>query len=309
MTLVKERYKSVAGLLAAGDNVIDAVIMEDNFTLDAILAKLRTLEPDIIYLAVVDAKNKVVSSFDTVLVGKTFKAPAGHKVLGNEPILVGESNSGNIKQLHYALPIQSSGQKIAALYLTAKANPSLVLGQSAPIETKKSPLVLIVGGIFALLVGLITFAASGSMKGAILNKLVEEQQHLFSPKIAQLKKDQERTQDEIDELAKHKADLDTEVAAAQMTVVNAKKEYEAIMQQIAQHPITQSVEKLKAAEGELVRRLEAMKAELTKAAKDLETAKTEKETLVKSLDADRQEEKALHDRLDLIKKKILRLEG
>jgi len=309
MSLLKDRYKSVAQIVATSDNIIDAVIMKDNFTLNRVLGKVKQIESDVLYISIVDDDNTVLGSFDTLLVGKAYKGPAGLKMLGAEPILIQESSSGNIKQLNYAVPVLSSAKKIAALYLQAKATPSLVTTRSAPVNTAKSPLIVGVGAVFALLVSFVMVAVAGSMKEAVLDKLVSEQQHLFSPKIAQLKKDEEQLETDIDNLEKRKSDLDTEAAAAQMTVVNAKKEYETVMQQIAQHPITKSVEKLKAAEADLIKRLEQMKAEGGKAGKELELVKTQHETTRKSLESDRQEEKALHDRLDLIKKKILRLEG
>ncbi len=309
LTLIKDRYRSITQIVAASDNLIDAVIMEDNFTLNRVLAQIKRIESDVLYASVVGKDNTILGSLDTLLAGKAYKAPAGLKTLGDEPFLIQESASGNIKQLHFAVPVVSSGKKIAALYLQAKAAPPLATTRSAPVNAPKSPLILGLGVVFAFMVSFVVVAVAGSMKGAVLDKLVNEQQHLFSPKIAQLKKEEEQLKTDVDNLIKRKSDLDTEAAAAQITVVNAKKEYEVVMQQIAQHPITQSVEKLKTAEADLIKRLEQMKAEGGKAAKELELAKAQHETIRKSLESERQEEKALHDRLDLIKKKILRLEG
>lgn len=309
LSLVKDRYQSIAKMLASYDLVIDGILMEDQITLDAILAKIKKNESDLTYVNITNPGNDVIASLDTLLSGKKFTGQPGLKPLTNEPILIQETSASAVKQLHYSLPILSAGKKIANLYLGTKVNLNLPTMRTTQVKTKKSPLTLGVGAAFAVVLSLIVLAMTGSFKSRVLDQLVEKQEHLFSPKIAALKKEEENLKSEVDKLDKQKNDLVTEITAAQMTVDNLKGEYETVRQQIEQNPVTQSIEKLKAVETEVLKRLEGLKSEHEHMSKEIEIEKVQYNEVLKTLEAERLEEKALHDRLDLIKKKILRLEG
>jgi len=164
-TLIKDRYRSIAQILASSDQIIDAIVMEDNFSLNAFLKKIGNLEPDLLYINITDPANNIVGSLDTMSIGEKYKRPTNLKPLTNEPILIQESSSNNMKQLHYALPVLSSGQKIASLYLGAKASVSLALAQTEPVKVPKSRLVLVVGLAFAVIVSLLMVAVAGAIKG------------------------------------------------------------------------------------------------------------------------------------------------
>ncbi len=309
LNLLKERHLSIARLLSASGYILDAILMEDNFALNGQIKKVYQLEPDIVYLNITDPGHKIVGSLDSTLMNKDYKGPPKLKPLTNEPVLIQETETDNIKQLHYALPITMAGKKVAALYIGFKTNPALNLPGATVIKTKKSPLMLAIGSGFALVISILLMIFAGALKGRVLNQLVEEQEHLFSPKITSLKREEEELNNGIAALNRKKGNLQNDIAAAEMAVQGMKQEYETMKQQIASNPITQSLEKLKAAEGELLKKLEKLKLAENQLNKEIKVLKAQSEEVNTKLEADRQEEKALHDRLDLIKKKILRLEG
>ncbi|MEO0225691.1 MAG: hypothetical protein ABIL05_01935, partial [candidate division WOR-3 bacterium] len=76
LTLIKDRFCSVARLIANSDIVLDAISLEDNTILNPFLQKCKGLESDLLYINITNSKDILIGSLDSTQIGKPYRGPA-----------------------------------------------------------------------------------------------------------------------------------------------------------------------------------------------------------------------------------------
>jgi len=286
--VIIKRFMNVGNLIAHATFVEDALITEQSLNLTEIIARFKRDEKEITYIHFTDKEGKVLASSEQDLVGKTFES----KLLESGPSVVKEKNG----LYEGGFSIKIGNTMVGALYFGARPDmPAITVTQSS------SPIILIVGVIVGIIVFVILLSAQRNLEARIVDDINKRQEEVFSPKIESLKRDQDSAQKEYNELT-------LQLNETQEKLKTLNEEYESRKREIEQNPVVQSIEKLKASEGEVLKRLEKLKDEEQQLSKEVTLLTQKREEVRSALEAEKKEEHTLHEKLDLIKKKILHLE-
>jgi len=286
--LLIKKFLSFGKVIAHATFVEDAIAMDETFNLDEIISQIKRDESEIIYFHFTDANNKVISSTDEDMVDKTFNPEI---LKGQEDVV--KENKGIYEG---TVSIKLAAKKIGAIYFAAK--PEIFTSQ---VANKPNPIVLAIGIVIAIIASFITFSMTRGFEAKLVDDINKRQEQVFSPKIEALKKEQQEKERNLREIA-------AKIGKLQESLKKLNDEYSARQKEIAANPVAQSVEKLKAAEAEILKRLETLKNEEAKLNNEITLLGQKREEIRMALEGEKKEEAVLHERLDLIKKKILHLE-
>ena len=285
--LVK-RFTSVGNLIAHATFVEDAIIMDESANLNEVIVRFRRDEPELTYIHFTDAKNKIIASSDSNIIGKIY----------NSTLL--ESGSSVVVEkkgiFEGGFSIKIGNTTVGVLYFGAKPEiPSL------RVSSESNPMILGVGVAVGIIVFFIMFAMQRNLEAKIIENINKRQEEVFSPKIESLRKAQEQAQQEVNELK-------DKITKAEQNLQKLDSDYKAKKKEMELSPVMQSIEKLKETETELINRLKKLKEEEQRLNKETSLLSQKREEVRSALEAEKKEESTLHDKLDLIKKKILHLE-
>ncbi len=285
--LLSKRLESLGHVIAHASFVEDAIIMGEEANLGEIITRIKNDEPDIKFIHFTNKDNTVIASSSSDIVGQKYHSnlgKTGDEVRENDGIYEG------------AFKIKVGKRTIGTLYLGIAPQISQI-----KVATASNPIVLIVGIIIGIIAFFITLSSGKSLEAKLIEDINKRQEEVFSPKIEALKSEQENAQKKLEE-------LNNKIEAAKDGLRRLNEEYEKRKQEFESSPVTQSVEKLKATEAELIKRLETLKQEEQNLKNEVTLLNQKREEVRSALEAEKKEEKNLHDKLDLIKKKILHLE-
>ncbi len=285
--LVK-RFTSVGNLIAHATFVEDAIIMDESANLNEIIVRFRRDEPELTYIHFTDAKNKIIASSDSNIIGKIYNST----LLKSGSSVVVEKKG--IFEGGFSIKIGNT--TVGTLYFGAKPEiPSL------RVSSESNPMILGVGVAVGIIAFFIMFAMQRNLEAKIIENINKRQEEVFSPKIESLRKEQERVQREVDE-------LNDKTAKVKKDLQKLDSDYKARKKEIESSPVMQSIDKLKETEAELLDRLKKLKEEEQRLSKETILLTQKREEVRSALEAEKKEESTLHEKLDLIKRKILHLE-
>ncbi len=286
--LIVKRFESLGNSIAHAAFVEDAVIMGDEANLIEIITRLQKDEPELTYMHFTDAKNKVLVSNDSAMIGKVLSTN----------ILSGSSSTVRQRNGTYdcAFSIDIAKKQVGAFYFGATPNASVSI-----FSGHTSPLVIVVGVVFALIAFVATRLSKRSIRAKVIDDMNRRQEEIFSPKIEAMKVAQKEAESRLNE-------ANTEIKNAELELERLSAAYEERKKEAESDPLVQSVEKLKAAEVKLIKHIEELKEEEAQLNTEISLLSQKREEVLNALDAEKKEERTLHEKLDLIKKKILHLE-
>jgi len=186
--------------------------------------------------------------------------------------------------------------KVGALYFGANPRMSAV-----QLPSDVNPLAIIVGIVFAIIAFFVTLVSGRRIRTKLIDEMNRHQEEMFSPKIESLKKAQNEAQNRLNE-------VNDQIKNAELEMQRFSEEYELQKREAESNPLVQSVEKLKAAEVNLIKRLDDLKEEEAQLNTEISLLSQKREEVLSALEVEKKEERTLHEKLDLIKKKILHLE-
>ena len=286
--LLVKRFTSLGNSVAHSSFVEDAVIMGEEANLIEIIARLRKDEPELRFIHITDAENKVLASSDSAMVGKFFDT----KILATGTNIVRERNG--LYEGGFSIDI---GQKrVGVLYFGA--NPRMSAMQ---LPSDVNSLAIIVGVVFAIIAFVVTVLSGRRIRAKLVDEMNRHQEEMFSPKIESLKRAQSEAQIRLNE-------VNDQIRNAESELHRFAEEYELQKREAQSNPLVQSVEKLKAAEVNLIKRLDDLKEEEAQLNTEISLLSQKREEVLSALEIEKREERTLHEKLDLIKKKILHLE-
>lgn len=283
-----KRFTSLGNSVAHAAFVEDAVIMGEEANLTEIITRLQKDEPELTFIHFTDAKNKVLVSNDSTMVGKVFSS----NILGAGSSAVREGNG----MYECGFSIDIAKKRVGVLYFGA--NPT---ASAATFSSHASPIVIVVGVVFAIVAFAATLMSRRSIKAKVIDEMNRRQEEVFSPKIESLKQAQTEAQSRLNE-------VNASIKNAESEMERFSEEYEERKKEAESNPLVQSVEKLKAAEVKLIKRIGESKEEEAQLNTEISLLSQKREEVLNALDAEKKEERTLHEKLDLIKKKILHLE-
>ena len=286
--LLVKRFISLGNSVAHSSFVEDAVIMGEEANLIEIITRLQKDEPELRFIHITDANNKVLASSDSAMVGKVFDT----KILTTGSNAVRERNG--IYEGGFSIDIGK--MRVGALYFGA--NPRI---SPMPLPSDVNPLVIIVGVVSAILAFLIILQSGRRIRSKLVAEMNRHQEQMFSPKIESLRQAQNEAQGRLNE-------INEQIKNAELDLHRFNEEYESQKREAESNPLVQSVEKLKAAEVNLIKRLDDLKEEEAQLNTEISLLSQKREEVLSALEAEKKEERTLHEKLDLIKKKILHLE-
>ncbi len=286
--ILVKRFINVGNLIAHATFVEDAIIMGEAANLTEIVDRFRRDEPELIFIHFTDDKNKVIASSDPATVGKNYEST----LVKSGPSVVKEKNG----IFEGGFTIRVGKTNVGAVYFGAKPEiPAL------KISASPNPIIVVIGVVFGIIVFLIMLFMQRNLEARIVEDINERQKEVFSPKIQSLKQEQAQAEQHIDE-------LNSKIATAQQNLKRLNEECEERKKAIEANPVMQSVEKLKGAEAEILKKLEKLKEEELRLTKEIDLLSQKREEVRSALEAEKKEEQTLHEKLDLIKRKILHLE-
>jgi hypothetical protein len=276
-----KRFIGVGNSIAHAAFIEDAIIMGNKAQLNEIITNLCQDEPEMTFIHFTDSKNKVIASSNDDIVDKTYESD----ILASGTSIVKERNG----IYEGGFSVQIGKKQVGAFYFEAKPKMSAIT-----VSDAKNPIILGVGIIIALFAFIITFSTSKNLEKKLVKEINKRQEEVYAPKIEELKKQQDDAQVKLDEMNNQIEELN--------------KTYEEKKKEIENSPAFQSVEKLKETEQKLLKKLETLKEQESQLDKEVELLSQKREEIRSALEAEKKEESILHEKLNLIKKKILRLE-
>lgn len=286
--LTVRRLTSLGNSVAHAAFVEDAVIMGEEANLSEIITRLQKDEPELTFIHFTDAKDKVLASNDSTMIGKVVSL----NLLTTGSSAVREGNG----TYECGFSIDIAKKRVGVLYFGATPNASALA-----FSGHASPIVLVVGVVFAIVAFAATLISRRGIKAKVIDDMNRRQEEVFSPKIAALKQAQAEAQNRLNE-------VNTKIGDAESALERFSEEYEERKKEAESDPLVQSVEKLKAAEIRLIKHIEELKEEEAQLNTEISLLSQKREEVLNALDAEKKEERTLHEKLDLIKKKILHLE-
>ncbi|RKX71046.1 hypothetical protein DRP53_02910 [candidate division WOR-3 bacterium] len=286
----------IARLIANSGFTEDAYLLNDASMLGEYTIRFKRSSPNFRKIIFLDSTGKVISSSDPSLVGKPYRGDINLGTLKSKGSMSvakeGYSIYGapiNIQNRNYGYVITEITNKISA----------------APPPEENLPLKLLPGIVIALVGGLIFGVVAMSLSGRIAEDVAEElaaqQEAVFSPKVRRLK-------EELESLKAQKEEIESRIKAGEDDLADLNRKKEELDQKLREHPVVKSIDKLKASEAKLMEDLKRLKEEKEKLEEEKRRLESEREEILRKIEIDRQEEKTLHEKLELIKKKILKLE-
>lgn len=286
--LLVKRFTSLGNSVAHSSFVEDAVIMGEEANLIEIITRLQRDEPELRFIHITDAENKVLASSDSTMVGEVFDT----KILATGSNTVRETSG--LYEGGFSIDI---GQKrVGVLYFGA--NPRMSAMQ---LPSDVNSLAIIVGVVFAIIAFVVTVLSGRRIRAKLIDEMNRHQEEMFSPKIESLKRAQSEAQIRLNE-------VNDQIRNAESELHRFAEEYELQKREAQSNPLVQSVEKLKAAEVNLIKRLDDLKEEEAQLNTEISLLSQKREEVLSALEIEKREERTLHEKLDLIKKKILHLE-
>jgi DNA repair exonuclease SbcCD ATPase subunit len=286
--LMVKRFTSLGNSVAHAAFVEDAVIMGEEANLTEIITRLQKDEPELTFIHFTDAKNEVLASNDSTMIGKVISS----NVLTTGSSAVREGNG--IYECGFSIDIAK--KRVGVLYFGAKPGTS-----AAAFSSYASPIVIVVGVVFAIVAFAATLMSRRSIRAKVIDEMNRRQEEVFSPKIEALKQAQTEAQSRLNE-------VNANIKNAESELERFSDEYEVRKKEAESDPLVQSVEKLKAAEVKLIKHIEELKEGEAQLNTEISLLSQKREEVLNALDAEKKEERTLHEKLDLIKKKILHLE-
>ncbi len=286
--LVNKRIANIGNFIARATFVTDAILENDEAKLSEIIIAIKQDEPEILAVNFTNADKKIIASSDASLLGTNYA-----------PLNPGGSNKIVEKSGVYegGFSINLGAKSIGTLYIQLKPRIPEI-----KVATSSSPIILVAGIALAIIVFIIMAVMASGLESRMVEEINLRQEEVFQPKIDELKKEQTEAQKILDEINKKIAEGENKIKKLESEYAAKKKEYES-------SPITQSVEKLRETEAELVKRLEVLKNEENRLNNEVNLLTHKREEIMNALEAEKKEEARLREKLDLIKKKILHLES
>lgn len=286
--LLVTRFTSLGNSIAHAAFVEDAVIMGEEAKLSEIVTRLKNDEPEITFVHITDADNKVLVSTDSAMVNKIYNSD----VLGGGSSAVTERNG--IYEGGFSIEIGKT--KVGFLYFGA--NPRV---SSSAFSGSGNPIMIGAGIVIAFIAFFVTLVSKRNIKAKLIDEMNRRQAEIFSPKIEALKNAQNEAQTKLHS-------VNEQLEAAEQELQKFTEEYETKRREAENNPLVQSIDKLKAAESDLIKRIEGLKEEENQLNTEISLLSQKREEVLNALEAEKKEERTLHEKLDLIKKKILHLE-
>ncbi|HIE05647.1 MAG TPA: hypothetical protein EYP58_02490 [bacterium (Candidatus Stahlbacteria)] len=287
----------VVNLIANSGFTEDAYLSGDLMMLSEYNIRFKRSSANFKHIHFLDAKGRIISSSDTSQVGRRYKGKINLNTLKSKGRM-------SVPMTGYSLYASSIkiGDSIYGYVITEIENkislPSSSVDDNLPMKLIPGIVLAIIGGV---IFGLIAMSSAGRIEQDVAEELASQQEAVFSPKVRRLK-------EELEGLQAEKDDIESRIKAGEESLNEIENKKQDLDRQLKEHPVVKSIDKLKESETKLMEELNNLKAEKERFEADVKKIQEEREEVLRKIEVDRQEEKTLHEKLELIKKKILKLE-
>ena len=288
----------IARLIANSGFTEDAYLLKDPLMLGEYNIRFKRSSPYFRKITFLDSKGKIISSSDTSLIGKLYPASAAFNTLKSKGKLI--SNKGDCSIFGSEIKIDGKIYGYVIVEVRSKI-PQVTFapsGENLPMKFIPGIVLALIGG---MVFGFVVMAVSNRIAEDVAEELSTQQELIFSPKVKKLK-------EEFETLRAAKEEIESKIKTDRTHLEEMKRRKEDLDHQLREHPVVKSIDKLRESEAKLMEGLRNLKDEKEKLDAEIKKLETERDEIMRKIEADRQEEKKLHERLELIKKKILKLE-